>query len=58
MARGLVNRLSCGAEVQKLCSSAIEAFDSMFPDLALLLQSRKNKQVSFLFLEFGISTFG
>ena len=32
MARGIVNRLSCGAEVQKLCSSAIEAFDSMFPD--------------------------
>lgn len=32
MARGIVNRLSCGAEVQKLCTSAVEAFDSMFPD--------------------------
>lgn len=32
MARGIVNRLSCGAEIQKLCASAIEAFDSMFPD--------------------------
>ncbi|KAK9269824.1 hypothetical protein L1049_025397 [Liquidambar formosana] len=32
MARGIVNRLSCGVEVQKLCSSAVEAFDSMFPD--------------------------
>ncbi|KAI9200143.1 hypothetical protein LWI28_003348 [Acer negundo] len=30
MARGIVNRLSCGVEVQKLCSSAVEAFDSMF----------------------------
>ncbi|XP_023001858.1 VIN3-like protein 2 [Cucurbita maxima] len=29
MARGIVNRLSCGAEVQKLCASAVEAFDSM-----------------------------
>ncbi|KAM1014250.1 hypothetical protein TB2_044091 [Malus domestica] len=30
MARGIVNRLSCGAEVQKLCSSAVETFDTMF----------------------------
>ncbi|OWM67708.1 VIN3-like protein 2 [Punica granatum] len=30
MVRGLVNRLSCGAEVQKLCSSALESFDSTF----------------------------
>lgn len=29
MARGIVNRLSCGAEVQKLCASAVEAFDSL-----------------------------
>ncbi|KAF3793996.1 VIN3-like protein 2 [Nymphaea thermarum] len=29
MARGIVNRLSCGAEVQKLCSFAIEAVDCM-----------------------------
>ncbi|CAN0921766.1 VIN3-like protein 3 [Linum grandiflorum] len=28
MARGIVNRLSCGAQVQKLCASALEAFDS------------------------------
>ncbi|CAI0463974.1 unnamed protein product [Linum tenue] len=27
MARGIVNRLSCGSEVQKLCASAIESFD-------------------------------
>ncbi|KAJ0024671.1 hypothetical protein Pint_08491 [Pistacia integerrima] len=29
MARGIVNRLSCGAEVQKLCASAVDAFDSL-----------------------------
>ena len=30
MARGIVKRLSCGAEVQHLCTSAVEALDSMF----------------------------
>lgn len=30
MARGIVNRLACGAKVQKLCASAVEALDSMF----------------------------
>lgn len=30
MVRGLVNRLSCGAEVQKLCVSALEALDTTF----------------------------
>lgn len=30
MSRGIVNRLSCGAEVQKICSSAVEYFDSKF----------------------------
>lgn len=29
MARGIVNRLSCGVEVQKLCASAVDAFDSL-----------------------------
>ncbi|GLT93710.1 hypothetical protein SLE2022_114880 [Rubroshorea leprosula] len=29
LARGIVNRLSCSPEVQKLCASAMEAFDSM-----------------------------
>ncbi|XP_010254558.1 PREDICTED: VIN3-like protein 2 [Nelumbo nucifera] len=33
MARGIVNRLSCGAEVQKLCASAVEAIDSMLSGL-------------------------
>ncbi|XP_002514051.3 VIN3-like protein 1 [Ricinus communis] len=35
MARGIVKRLSCGAEVQKLCASAVEAFDSAFSDCSL-----------------------
>ncbi|XP_041021492.1 VIN3-like protein 2 isoform X2 [Juglans microcarpa x Juglans regia] len=30
MARCIVNRLPCGAEVQKLCASAVASFDSMF----------------------------
>jgi len=29
MARGIVNRLACGAEVQKLCASAVKALDAM-----------------------------
>lgn len=29
MARGIVNRLACGAEVQKLCALALETLDSM-----------------------------
>lgn len=29
MSRGIVNRLSCGTEVQKICSSAVEYFDNM-----------------------------
>lgn len=30
MGRGIVNRLSCGPEVQKLCGSALDLLDSMF----------------------------
>ncbi|XP_050379182.1 VIN3-like protein 2 [Argentina anserina] len=32
MARGIVNRLSCGADIQKLCISAVESLDSMSSD--------------------------
>ncbi|OIT39178.1 PREDICTED: VIN3-like protein 2 [Nicotiana attenuata] len=32
MDRRIVNRLSCGTAVQKLCGSALEAFDSMLPN--------------------------
>ncbi|KAJ1421309.1 Oberon, PHD finger domain [Sesbania bispinosa] len=33
MTRGIVSRLSSGAEVQKLCNTAVECFDSKFSDL-------------------------
>lgn len=29
MGRGIVNRLACGTEVQKLCASALDAFDAL-----------------------------
>lgn len=29
MGRAIVNRLNCGAEVQRLCSAAVEAVDSI-----------------------------
>ncbi|GAV66844.1 hypothetical protein CFOL_v3_10354 [Cephalotus follicularis] len=32
MGRGIVSRLACGAEVQKLCASAVEEFNLMFLD--------------------------
>ncbi|KAF5179894.1 Vin3-like protein [Thalictrum thalictroides] len=33
MARGLVSRLSCGAEVQQLCASALDSLHSFLPNL-------------------------
>ncbi|KAF9608647.1 hypothetical protein IFM89_010431 [Coptis chinensis] len=33
MARGLVSRLSCGAEVQQLCTSSIEISSSLLPEM-------------------------
>ncbi|KAL1349578.1 hypothetical protein HN51_026099 [Arachis hypogaea] len=33
MTRGIVSRLYCGAEVQKLCSNAIECFDLKFSNI-------------------------
>jgi hypothetical protein len=39
--RGLVNRLTCGADVQKLCSSALEIVDSTV-ESTLLLETNKN----------------
>ena len=35
MARGIVKRLSCGVEVQNLCTSAVEAFDLMSSDCSI-----------------------
>jgi len=39
MTRGIVNRLSVGAEIQRLCARAVELRDSMF--LSGLLYQRK-----------------
>lgn len=33
MGRGIVNRLTCGAEVQKLCSNALEMVDSVVDNI-------------------------
>lgn len=35
MARGIVNRLSSGPEVQQLCSAALVSLETMFPDAAV-----------------------
>ncbi|MED6174241.1 hypothetical protein PIB30_067233 [Stylosanthes scabra] len=42
MTRRIVSRLSCGAEVQKLCSNAIESFDLKFS--SNLFHSHANKK--------------
>ncbi|XP_065880396.1 VIN3-like protein 2 isoform X2 [Euphorbia lathyris] len=47
MARGIVKRLSCGAEVQKLCASALEAFDSKFPDNVEKIKPPTSCQIQF-----------
>ena len=31
MGRGIVSRLTCGAEVQKLCAEALDVMESKFP---------------------------
>nr|QWB89293.1 VIL4 [Bambusa tulda] len=41
MGRGIVNRLSCGADVQKLCSCALEIVDSSL-DVTLELETNNN----------------
>lgn len=38
-ARGIVNRLSSGLEIQKLCASAVECLDSMLSDRASVTPS-------------------
>ncbi|KAG1365140.1 VIN3-like protein 2 [Cocos nucifera] len=43
MARGIVNRLNCGAEVQKLCASAVEAADSILSSSTGLLADKDLK---------------
>ena len=48
MGRGIVNRLSCGAEVQKLCVSAVESFDSMFSDPCSAHVEKKHQASKFI----------
>jgi len=43
--RGIVNRLTCGAEVQKLCSSALEIVDSTVDNI---LEFESNNSPKFL----------
>ena len=50
MTRGIVSRLSCGAEVQKLCSKAIECFDSKFSDLFYNCVEKKEAPSKFFFV--------
>lgn len=54
MARGIVNRLTCGAEVQKLCASAVEALDSMSFDLNTDYIHQQKEPPGNLFLFFRI----
>lgn len=53
MTRGIVSRLSCGAEVQRLCSAAIECFDSKFSDLFSVSVEKKDAP-SKLFIIFSV----
>ncbi|XP_077238328.1 VIN3-like protein 2 isoform X2 [Tasmannia lanceolata] len=48
MARGIVNRLSSGAEVQKLCTSAVEMLDSMLSSVFQVLPVCKLQDASFI----------
>lgn len=41
MMRGIVSRLSCGAEVQKLCSTAVECFDLKLSELFSSCEEKK-----------------
>ncbi|XP_068652205.1 VIN3-like protein 2 isoform X2 [Aristolochia californica] len=43
-ARGIVNRLSCGPEIQKLCASAVEMLDLVHSDSSQLLVAQKNEE--------------
>lgn len=53
MARGIVNRLSCGADVQKLCNSAVESFDSVFSDPCPVHVEKEERASKLFFLVFN-----
>lgn len=48
MARGIVNRLSSGPEIQRLCSSVVELLDLIPSDKGLRMSSNLAVQGSFL----------
>jgi hypothetical protein len=55
MTRGIVSRLSCGAEVQKLCSTAVQCFDLKFSEIFSSCAEKKEAPSKFLiFLLFCI----
>lgn len=43
--RGIVNRLTCGAEVQKLCSSALEIVDSTVDNILEFKSNNSSKSL-------------
>ncbi|XP_021759765.1 VIN3-like protein 2 [Chenopodium quinoa] len=47
MGRGIVNRLACGAEVQKLCASALDAFDNQPYKTSVNQKNTLTCQISF-----------
>ncbi|XP_050894700.1 VIN3-like protein 2 [Lathyrus oleraceus] len=51
MTRGIVSRLSCGAEVQKLCSTAVECFDLKFSKLFSSCEEKKEAPTCSLHFE-------
>lgn len=53
MDRHIVNRLSCGNEVQKLCTHAVEVFDSMSPDQWFYHIDQKGPPSKFLAIRHG-----
>lgn len=52
MDRSIVNRLSCGATVQKLCASAVEAFDSKSAGCSFVHTNEKNLPGNNTLIEF------
>ncbi|PON89844.1 Fibronectin type III [Trema orientale] len=53
MSRGIVNRLSCGAEVQKICSSAVEYFDHISTYQQCYFEERERSTCKIEFEEFS-----
>ncbi|CAL4971405.1 unnamed protein product [Urochloa decumbens] len=56
MGRGIVSRLTAGAEVQKLCAQAINAMESMFSGSATASRIQRPCMVSPNFIKFEVIT--